>query len=132
MADVDAALDAPRFGPPRLGTPGIAIALAGLLLLVTIATRWSGFGAAQLHIDDQFYMMTGAAWVRGDLHYVDIWDRKPIGLFLIYAGIAAFGDHGVLPYQLVASLFAFLTSLVIVSIAHRLTTAQGAWSAALL
>ena len=132
MADVDAALSAPRLALTRPRTRYTTVALAGLLLLVTIGTRFGAFGDPQLHPDDQFYLLTGRALLQGDLPYIEIWDRKPIGLFLIYAGIAALGGEGVLQYQLVAGLFAFLTSLAIVATARRLTNSQGAWSAGIL
>lgn len=128
---MDAALAAPRIALPRVAH-GTTIALAGLLLLITLVTRSGPFGDPLLHIDDQFYLLTGQALLQGDLPYVDIWDRKPIGLFLIYAGIAALGGDGVIQYQLVAGLFAFLTSLAIVATARRLTNAKGAWSAGIL
>jgi hypothetical protein len=55
--------------------------------------------------------------LRGDLPYVDIWDRKPVGLFLIFAAIRLLGGDGIVQYQVVATLFAAGTALVIARMA---------------
>lgn len=100
----------------------------GLLLLaiVAIATRASGFGNPILHNDDQFYLLVGRAIDRGQLPYVDIWDRKPIGLFLIYTAIAQLGGTGVEQYQIVAGLFAIGTAFIIAKLGSRLAHRRGA------
>src|SRR3546814_2283430 len=40
----------------------------------------------------------------GATPYVDIWDRKPVGLFLLYSGIRLLGGDGIVQYQIVALL----------------------------
>ena len=37
--------------------------------------------------DEGFYMIAGAELLKGQHLYVDIWDYKPVGIFLIYAAI---------------------------------------------
>src|SRR3546814_10896897 len=49
----------------------------------------------------------------GAIPYVDIWDRKPVGLFLLYAGIRLLGGDGIVQYQVVATLFAAATAILI-------------------
>ena len=63
----------------------------------------------------------------GALPYVDIWDRKPIGLFLLYAAIRLLGGAGILQYQLVALACTVATSLVI----HRIARTVASHNAAL-
>jgi len=60
----------------------------------------------------------------GLLPYVDVWDRKPLGLFLIYWLIAGV-SHSVLAYQLVACLFAGATALVIARLVAHWGNARG-------
>ena len=53
-----------------------------------------------LGFDEQFYLLVGDRMLHGALPYVDIFDRKPIGLFLIYAGVRLLGGEGFVQYKL--------------------------------
>lgn len=93
------------------------VAGAVLLLMLALLLRSALFGDPFAGYDEQFYLHTGQAMLRGALPYVDVWDRKPIGLFLLYAGFAAMG--GVLVYQIAATLFVAATGFVIALHARR-------------
>ena len=58
-----------------------------VILLVAVATRSATFGNPLVDMDDQFYWLVGRSWWDGHWPIVDIWDRKPVGLFLIYGAI---------------------------------------------
>lgn len=103
--------------------------LALLLFAVAIAARVAQFGNPVVQVDDQFYLLVGDRMLHGALPFVDIWDRKPIGLFLLYAGIRLLGGDGVIQYQIVATLFVALTAFVIARIALRVTNPHGAAAA---
>ena len=92
-----------------------------------VALRWVTFGNPVVHIDEQFYLLVGERMLHGAVPYVDIWDRKPVGLFLLYAGMRALGGDGVLQYQLVALAFVAATSLTINRIARQIASPAGAW-----
>ena len=62
---------------------------AVLFLLASLALRFSTFGDTNLFVDDVFYFLVGQRMHEGVLPYVDVWDRKPLGLFAIYWAIAA-------------------------------------------
>src|SRR3546814_16307956 len=64
-----------------------------LLLLAALIVRAPTFGNPVLHVDETFYFTVAHEMLRGDLVYVDILDRKPIGLFLIYLVTALGGDR---------------------------------------
>ena len=98
--------------------------VSALLIIVAVAalTRARDFGSPVAHIDEQFYLFVGRAIVDGQLPYVDVWDRKPIGLFLIYAGISLLGDNWAIQMHLVAGVCAVLTAFVISRIANRFTS----------
>jgi hypothetical protein len=74
-----------------LGNMGVRLrALAAdkaLVLLVytllALMLRAFTFGSPTIQIDEQFYLLVGDRMLHGALPFVDIWDRKPIGLFLI-------------------------------------------------
>ncbi|MFC3592980.1 hypothetical protein ACFOON_04990 [Novosphingobium piscinae] len=103
----------------------VVLAVAGLVL------RWSTFGDPNLAADEGFYHAVGLAMHHGALPYVDVWDRKPLGLFLIYWAIAGITPDP-LAYQLAAWACAVATAAVIGAIARRWTGPQGALLAGLV
>src|SRR3546814_7596042 len=62
--------------------------------LITVAVRAVGIGDIVAHGDEQFYLLIGDRMLNwGATPYVDIWDRKPVGLFLLYSGIRLLGGR---------------------------------------
>ena len=114
---------------PRL--PSLAAALATLpnwsiLLLAAIAVRAIAFGNPVVHVDEEFYFVTAQRMLEGAVPYVDIWDRKPIGLFLIYLPAAAFGvPLGIWVYQLMALTSVVLTAMLIARLAGHAGWGKG-------
>lgn len=96
--------------PARIAWEALAFLLVALLL------RASTFGDPNLHDDEIFYQTVGIAMHHGAVPYVDVWDRKPWGLFFLYY-LIAFLSEGPLAYQLVATLFAAATAWVIARLA---------------
>ena len=94
--------------------------LALLLLVVTLLARAQTFGNPVIEFDEQFYRLVGERMLHGALPYVDIWDRKPIGLFLLYALAALVGGEHALSYQLLAALFVAATAGLVHAMARRL------------
>jgi hypothetical protein len=89
------------------------------ILVFAFIVRSPSFGNPFFHVDEVFYLLVGDEMLRGSLPYVDIWDRKPIGLFLIYASIRLLGGEGILQYQIVATIFAGCTAILISSMVSR-------------
>lgn len=92
---------------------------------IALLTRVSTFGDPNYHNDELLFFLIGQRMHEGLLPYVDIWDRKGPGLFLVYYLIAGL-SHAVVAYQAVAALFAALTALVVNLIAERFVGRQGA------
>jgi hypothetical protein len=101
-----------------------ALGRFAILLLAAVILRCDTFGDPNLHGDEVFYQTVGIAMHHGALPYVDVWDRKPFGLFALYWLIAAISEDP-LAYQLVATLFAAGTAAAIGAIARRWTSARG-------
>jgi hypothetical protein len=101
--------------------------LAYLLLALTL--RAVTFGNPLIHVDEQFYLLVGDRLLHGAIPYADIWDRKPIGLFLIYAAIRLLGGAGIIQYQLVALGFITATAFALYRLALRIAAPTGAWCA---
>jgi len=87
------------------------------LLVIAFILRAATFGDPHLHIDEAFYFLVGQEMHNGAVPYIDIWDRKPLGLFLIYWAITGISSS-VIAYQVTATLFAAGTALIIVQIAR--------------
>lgn len=102
---------------------------AALLLAVAVAIRCVWYGDPVIAVDEQYYLVIGDRILHGALPYVDVWDRKPAGLFLLYAGIRLLGGAGIYQYQIVATLFAWSTSLIVRQIAGRVASPRASWIA---
>ncbi|WP_395390944.1 hypothetical protein WBP07_10285 [Novosphingobium sp. BL-8A] len=111
-----------------LGSGSLASAL--LFLCVAIALRASTYGDPNVHGDEVFYQTVGLAMHHGAVPYVDVWDRKPWGLFFLYYLITAISDQPI-AYQLASTVFAAATAWVISRIASRWNAGQGALFAGL-
>lgn len=96
------------------------------VIAVAVLSRLVTYGNPVAIADDQFYLLVGDAMRHGQWPYLDIWDRKPFGLFALFEGIAAIGHDSILAMQLIATAFAAATALVIRRIALFLTNPRGA------
>jgi hypothetical protein len=83
------------------------------LLAFALLMRGQTFNDPVLGFDEQFYLLVGDRMLQGAVPYVDIFDRKPIGLFLIYAAIRELGGDGFVQYKLVACGVVALTAFLI-------------------
>lgn len=95
-----------------------------VLLLAGLVLRGATFGNPNLHLDDSFYLLVGLEMHDGALPYVDIWDRKPLGLFILYYLITWLPDP-IIAYEMAAWLAASVTAMIINRIAQTWTNAQG-------
>ena len=101
------------------------------LVLLVFALRAPLFGNPHVYLDEEFYLLIGARIHDGAWPYLDIWDRKPLLLFLITAVAAWFGD-GVIAFQILAAICTALTTLILYRLARRFTDPLGACAAAAL
>lgn len=88
---------------PALRHPELWI--AGALALFTLLVRGAWLGDANADGDEQLYSLIGSAMLEGAVPYVDLWDRKPWGLFALFALAHALFGPGPEAYQLLAALF---------------------------
>jgi len=100
-------------------------------LLIALLLRFPTFGDANVGADEDFYLLVGQAMHHGAVPYVDIWDRKPLGLFLIYYFFATLGLSPI-AYQIGALLSVSFTAFLVNRIAGRITGRRGAMLAAAL
>lgn len=119
--------------PDRLPFPNRLLshrwAGSALLLGLAVAIRCIWYGDPLIHVDEQYYLVIGDRILHGALPYVDVWDRKPVGLFLLYAGMRLLGGAGIYQYQFVATLFAWGTALIVRRLASTAASPRAAWIA---
>lgn len=112
----------------RLSLIRSSLAPFAVLLAVALALRAYTFGDPNLFIDEAFYFAAGNAMHQGALPYVDVWDRKPFGLFALYYLIAGISNSPA-AYQITATLFAALTAWTIGKIVRLWSDWPGALAA---
>jgi len=120
----------------RLTAPGTARRRPGftlaILLLVALVARAITFGDPVVHVDEEYYFAIAYGWLHGATPYVDIWDRKPIGLFIVYLPAAMFGlKAGIWAYQIMALASLVGTAWLIMRLAERAGWGKGALAGAL-
>lgn len=84
-----------------------------ILLVVAFATRTAQFGDPINGLDAQYYHLVAGRLLNGAIPYVDIWDRKPWGIFALFAAFRLLGDGSMLTAKIAATLFAWLTAWLI-------------------
>lgn len=99
--------------------PRTGLCLA-LILLASFACRMAWFGDQVVDFDEQLYSLIGQRMLQGDLPYVDLWDRKPIGLFALFALAHAIGGPDAIAYQVLAALFATAGAWLVYFLARHL------------
>ena len=105
------------------------LTLALSYLTLTLLLRALLIGNPVIHIDEQFYLLVGDRMLHGAVPYVDIWDRKPIGLFLLFELFHLFPGDGVVTYQLAGVLSTVATAMVIERLSREIAPRSGAWQA---
>ena len=84
-----------------------------VIMLAAVVLRGWDVGNPVIHVDEQYYLLVGDRLLHGAVPYVDIWDRKPIGLFLLFAAIRLLPGDGIVAYQLVAMVVAAASAVAV-------------------
>lgn len=105
----------------RLATSAAQPAVLGGLVLLVLAfvLRAPYFGNPDYHVDEEFYFLVADQMWKGALPFTDIWDRKPLGLFLIYALLRPLSGNSLIAVQIAALIFAWSTAMGVWLIARR-------------
>ena len=104
---------------PRKASAGGDWIAAAVLLVALLATRAIFFGDPVADYDEQLYSFIGWRMTQGDWPYVDLWDRKPFGLFAIFALAHALFGPGAIAFQLLAGAAAFAGALLVYLLARE-------------
>jgi len=119
--------------PARVRIGSFAISGAWLTFLqygaITLAFRLILFGNPLVHVDEEFYLLAAERWAHGALPFVDLWDRKPVGLFLLYRLFLLIPGDPVRIYQLIGVVFTATTALLVQRMAREIARPSSAWLA---
>lgn len=117
-----------RPAPPLLARADLWV-LAGLALF-TFVVRGAWIGDPNADVDEQLYSLIGNQMLYGAVPFVDLWDRKPWGLFALFAAFHAIGGPGSAAYQVAGALFTLGGAVLVFTLAReqadRMTAAAGA------
>lgn len=103
------------------------------LTIFALFVRAVTFGNPIVNVDEEFYYAVGHFMAHGAVPYIDIWDRKPLGLFLLYLPAGLFAPPvGIYVYQTFALAAVVATGLIVARIADRAGWRRGALLAAML
>lgn len=103
-----------------------------LIVAVSVLSRAVWFGDPAPDSDEQLYSLIGARMLHGELPYTDWWDRKPFGLFALFALAHALGGPGPIAYQLLATAFIAAGAWLLYRLASILADHRTATGVALL
>ncbi len=108
----------PTSMPPRSGAmpAWLCIAIiAGIILIERLPT----IGFASLNVDESAYLAIGEAMLRGAVPYIDIIDRKPVGLYVIYALATSIFSDPIIGARILGLICTGISAGFIFAIARR-------------
>lgn len=105
----------PRYWRPLLASEYWVVLALAVLAFVLRMPQFTGLLPGD---DEQFYLLVANRMAQGAMPYIDIWDRKPFGLFAIMAITQAIGSDGIFAAALLSTLFAIATAVMIYKIAR--------------
>ena len=108
---------------PPMAIPAIPtwFGVGAFLFLIILITRVPWFGDPKSDFDEQLFSFIGWRMTHGELPFVDLWDRKPFGLFALFAIAHSIGGPSPVAYQIMASGFAFAGAILLYTLARDVT-----------
>jgi hypothetical protein len=102
-----------------------------IIVAAALAMRALAIGNPVVHVDEEFYLAVARMMTHGAIPYFDVWDRKPVGLFLLYMTAAWLpGIAATIAYQALAFAAVVAAAWGIAALATRAGWARGATLAA--
>lgn len=83
------------------------------LLLTTIVFRFATLLNQGLAADESTYLIIGRAMFNGYVYLVDLWDFKPIGIFVLFGLVQHYLHDSVLAVRILGLISIYLSSLLV-------------------
>jgi 4-amino-4-deoxy-L-arabinose transferase-like glycosyltransferase len=84
-----------------------------LLIVASIFLRFFSFFPSELDHDESTYAIIGNEILQGKKLYTEVTDTKPVGIFLIYAGLQAIFGYSIFMKRLFTALLVAVTAYFI-------------------
>lgn len=101
-----------------------------LIALATLLIRMPAWGDPNYHVDEGFYLLVADRMRAGATLYVDIWDRKPPGIYVINYLVGLVWP-GMLAMHVAATLSVAMGAVLLFRLARLVSGPRGALLAAL-
>lgn len=104
-----------------------------MLIGLTILLRCFSFFTSVLDHDESTYIVIAQQMLLGKTYLIDVLDTKPVGIFLIYAGMLQLVGDAIPLLRLIPSIWIGLTAFLLFRLGERTSGSRSvAWAAGLL
>jgi len=101
-----------------------------LFLLTALALRFLSLFPAVINHDESTYIVIADALLNGQTYWIDVVDTKPVGIFLVYAGLEWLFGSSIFALRVFATLMVVLTAYGVYRAKLQLGSHPGAARAA--
>ena len=103
------------------------------LVIWAIALRVFSFFLSVINHDESTYLVIAEGMLQGGVYFVDLIDTKPVGIFLLYAGMLSVVGKSIVGMRFLTALFIGFTAYGLFRLTDRAGGSQrAAWAAGLI
>ncbi len=105
----------------------------GLFMVLAIVLRFFSFFPSVINHDESTYILIGESLLNGSTYFVDYIDTKPIGIFLIYAGLLTIAGKSIFVLRLLMALWIGATAYGLFRVSELLVhDRNAAWASGVI
>lgn len=82
--------------------------------------RFFSFSRSVIDWDESTYILIAEALLQGKVLYKDVWDTKPPGIFLLFAGVRYFFENTIFAIRILATIFVSSTAFFLYLISKHI------------
>ena len=98
-----------------------------VLLLFSVLLRVASFFYSVIDHDESTYLVIAQQMLRGEVLYVDVWDTKPIGIFLIFASVIKVAGNSIFAIRFFGAIILALSAYLLHKSAQSIKPSSGPW-----
>jgi hypothetical protein len=106
--------------PARGGSVDSSVVRFTVFLAVALAFRAPTLLYSELNWDEHLYRLIADSLLRGHVPYTEIWDRKPVGIFVIIAALQAAFGSSILALRIATSVAVAAAAILLTTVGRRL------------
>ncbi len=102
----------------------------GIFVALAVILRFFSFFPSVINHDESTYILIGESLLHGKTYFVDFIDTKPIGIFLVYAGLLTVAGKSIFILRLLTALWIAVTAFGLFRVSELwLNDRAAAWAA---